>query len=117
MSRSGMGRTLSVICLATAAWSFSFGLGAQAITHWLDARQASNTVIGLNHSTYYLGIALGSLAVPWLTRRWGRSSAPLGMIVAGVSLAVFPWGGGMAGWFGLRLINGMAGALSLVPLE
>jgi MFS family permease len=106
-----------MICLATAAWSFSFGLGTQAITYWLDARQASNTLIGLNHSTHYLGIALASLAVPWLTRRLGRSCAPLGMVLAGLSLAAFPWGGGLAGWFGLRLINGMAGALSLVPLE
>ena len=111
------GRVLLAICLATAAWSFSFGLGTQLVTHWLKARSASNTLIGLNHSAYYLGIALGSLAVPWLTRRLGRECAPLGMLLAGLSLVLFPWSNDLAGWFVLRFLNGAAGALCLVPLE
>jgi len=108
---------LLAICLATWGWSFSFGLGTQVITHFLKGLGASNTFIGLNHSTYYLGIALASLAVPWLTRRLGHACAPLGMILSGLSLALFPWGGGPVGWFLLRFINGLAGAMSLVPLE
>src|SRR5207249_4118729 len=99
------GRSLLAICLATGAWSFSFGLGSQVITHWLNDQEPgvslrigstilrSNAVIGLNHSTYYLGIAMASLAVPWLTRRLGNACAPAGMILAGVSLALFPWAG------------------------
>jgi MFS family permease len=114
---SKTGRLLLAICLAAAAWSFSFGLGTQLITHWLKTRSASNIVIGLNHSTYYLGIALGSLTVPQLSRRLGRGCAPLGMLLSGLSLALFPWEGGFGGSLALRLFNGLAGALCLVPLE
>ena len=96
------GRVLLAICLATAAWSFSFGLGTQLVTHWLKARSATNTIIGLNHAAYYLGIALGSLAVPWLTRRLGRGCSPGGMLLAGLSLALFPWSGELAGWFAVE---------------
>jgi MFS family permease len=126
MSRA-TGRHLPAICLATLAWSFSFGLSAQVITLWLKAQDASLTVgplsvkgdalIGLNHSTYYAGIALASLAVPRMIRRLGNSCAGLGMILSGLSLILFPHGGGPASWFTLRLVSGMAGALSLVPLE
>lgn len=112
------GRTLLAICLATAAWAFSFGLGTQVITHWLKHQhQASDTIIGLNHSTYYLGIAMASLAVPWLTRRLGNHCATAGMVLSGCTLAVFPWGSGLVGWFVVRFLNGVAGAMSLVPLE
>jgi MFS family permease len=114
-------RNLLAICLATVAWSFNFGLGTQAISHWLKAwlhgREDSNTVIGLNLSTYYLGMALAALAVPRLTKCLGNLCAPAGMILSGLSLTMFPWGDGLAGWFVLRLVNGMAGAMSLVPLE
>jgi MFS family permease len=110
-------RNLIRICLATAGWAFSFGLGSQLTTHWLKDVAASDTVIGLNHACYYLGVALASLLVPTLTRRLGRACAPLGMVLSGLSLAVFPWGGGTLGWCGLRLLNGGAGALCLIPLE
>ena len=106
-----------LLCLASAAWAFSFGLGSQVVSHWLKNHAAGNTLIGLNHSTYYLGLALASLAVPWATRRWDRRCAAWGMVVSGISLMLFPWGGGLAGWFGLRLLNGMAGAFSLIPIE
>lgn len=86
------GRTLLSICLATGAWSFGFGLSTQVISHWLKTRGLSDTDIGLNHSIYYLGLAVASLAVPWLTRRLGTHCAAVGMILSGVSLAIFPWG-------------------------
>ncbi len=111
------GRYLSAICLGTAAWSFSFGLGSQVISHWLHGQGADNTTIGLNHSTYYLGLALGSLAVPWLNRRLGNYCTISGMIFSGLTLAVFPCAATWEGWFLLRFLNGLAGALSLVPLE
>src|SRR4051812_21519393 len=103
------------ICLATGGWAFSFGGGSQLTTHWLRDVAASDTVIGLNHACYYLGVALASLLVPALTRRFGRACAPLGMVLSGLSLAVFPWGGGTLGWCGLRLLNGAAGAPSPGP--
>jgi MFS family permease len=121
------GRHLPAVCLATLAWSFSFGLGTQVITLWLKAENASLSVgpltvrgdafIGLNHSIYYVGIALASIAVPWMIRRLGSSCAGLGMILSGLSLILFPYGAGPVSWFALRLASGMAGALSLVPLE
>src|SRR5262245_29476483 len=111
------GQRLLPICVASLAWAFSFGLGTQLVTHWLAEHRASDTVIGLIHSTYYLGLALASLAVPWLTRKLGDRCAGFGMVLAAVSLAAFPWAGGTVGWFVLRLVNGMAGALSVVPLE
>ncbi len=110
-------KVLLAICMAVSAWSFSFGLGTQVITHWLKARDASNTVIGLNHSIYYLGIALASLLVPWLTKKLGNACSTWGMVLSGLTLALFPWGGGWAGWFGLRFLSGVAGAMCLVPLE
>ncbi len=111
------GRHLLPICLGTAAWSFSFGLGSQVISHWLNGQGADNTTIGLNHSTYYLGLALGSLAVPWLNRRLGNYCTVFGMIVSGLTLALFPWASTWESWFVLRFLNGLAGAMSLVPLE
>jgi MFS family permease len=108
---------LLVICLATGAWSFSFGVGSQLVTHWMTDHEASNELIGWNHSCHYLGLAAASLAVPWITRRLGRRGAALGMLACGPTLALFPWSAGPVGWFVLRLLNGGASALSLIPLE
>lgn len=109
-------RTLLVIGLTSAGWAFSFGAGSQVVSHWLHDRGASNTAIGLNHSAYYLGLALASLAVPAAIRRFGCQAAALGMVASGVTLALFPCGG-YAGWFLFRFLNGCASALSLIPLE
>jgi MFS family permease len=110
-------RTLFLLCLASGAWAFAFGLGSQVCTHWLKHHGASDTLIGLNHACYYLGVALGSLCVARLARRLGTSCAAWGMVASGLTLALFPWGGGTFGWFVLRLVNGWASALSLIPLE
>lgn len=110
-------RNLLLICLATAAWSFGFGAGSQLVSQWMHDREASSELIGWGHSCYYLGLAVASLGVPWLTRRLGPRAAALGMIACGPTLVLFPWMGGAAGWFALRLLNGAASALSLVPLE
>jgi MFS family permease len=111
------GRTLLTLCLVSAAWAFSFGLGAPLASLWLRDDKQSNTVIGLNTGTYYLGIALAAGLVPWLMRRWGRGCPIVGMVVSGLTVAWFPWGDGLAGWFVLRFVNGVAGAMSLIPLE
>jgi MFS family permease len=108
---------LFLICLASACWALSFGLGSQVISHWLRANGHSDGSIGLNHATYYLGLALASVLVPALMRRWGAACAAVGLIVTGVSLGLFPWAGSLAGLFGLRLVNGAAAGLSLIPLE
>ena len=106
-----------LICLATGTWSFGFGAGSQLVSQWMNDHDADKTFIGLNHSCHYLGLAIASLAVPWLSRRLGARGAAVGMLICGPTLALFPWAGGPLGWFGLRLLNGAASALSLVPLE
>jgi MFS family permease len=109
-------RNLLLICLASAAWAFGFGVGSQLVSHWMNAQDASKELIGWNHSCYYFGLAMASLGVPWMSRRLGPRGAALGMLVCGPTLALFPWVGPV-GWFVLRLVNGAASALSLIPLE
>src|SRR5262249_41361408 len=110
-------RILVVLCVAAACWAFSFGLGAPLASAWLHDAGHGNTVVGLNTGTYYLGIALAAGLVPALMRRWGRGCNVLGMLLSGATVALFPWGGSLAGCFVLRVLNGVAGALSLIPLE
>lgn len=110
-------RTLLSLCLASAAWAFSFGLGAPLASLWLRDAGCSDTVIGANTGVYYLGIAVTACIVPWMMRRWSRGCPILGMVLSGLTVACFPWGETLAGWFALRILNGLAGAMSLIPLE
>lgn len=110
-------RSLRVICITTAGWAFMFGVGTQALTLSMDALAWSDTLIGLNTGTYYLGIALAALFVPAWLRRWGQRCAVAGMLLSGGLLLLYPLHISVAGWFVLRLLGGMAGALTLVPLE
>jgi MFS family permease len=110
-------RALLAICAAGALWGFNFGAGAPTASLWLRDHGGRDTVIGLNTAAYYLGIALTAPLVPWLMRRWGRGCIVLGMVLSGVTVGLFPWGGGLAGWFGLRFLNGVGGAMSLIPME
>jgi MFS family permease len=52
-----------------------------------------------------------------MMRRFGRSCPVSGFVLSAVTVALFPWGGSLLGWFGLRLLNGIGGAMSLIPLE
>ena len=111
-------RSLLLICWTSGCWAFSFGLGTQVVSHWLQAQGASDTVIGLNHSFYYFGMAIGSFAAPWLTRRLELGGcARLGMIASGITLALFPWSDGVYVSCLLRFLNGWAAAMSVIPLE
>jgi MFS family permease len=110
-------RWIIPLCLASVLWAFSFGLNAPLASVWMRDAGYSDTIIGLNTGTYYLGIALAAVLVPWLMRRWGYRCLVLGMAASGLTAAAFPWGGSLFGWFALRGLNGMAGAISLIPLE
>jgi MFS family permease len=110
-------RTLVVLCLVSAGWAFSFGLGAPLASLWLSDAGHSDSVVGLNTGVYYLGIAVTAIAVPWLMRRMGRSCPALGFALSGATVILFPWGISLFGWFVLRLLNGIGGAMSLIPLE
>src|SRR5437868_1323680 len=99
-------QALVVICLATAAWSFSFGLGAPLAALWLKAAGCLDSTVGDNTGAYYLGMAVAAAAVPWLMRRWGNGCIVVGALVSGLTVAVFPWGEGWAWWFPVRLVSG-----------
>jgi len=105
------------LCLAALCWAFSFGLCAPLASLVLQDAGWGDTVLGLNTGVYYLGIVLAALLVPWLLRGGRHGWVVAGMVISGVSATGFFWGGGLYGWFGLRALNGAAGALSLIPLE
>jgi MFS family permease len=108
---------LTIVCGVTALWAVSFGIGAQATTHWLKLRQASDSLIGFVHAFYYLGVAATALIVPSMTRRLGLGTTSLGLLVSAFTLLLFPFTGGAGGWLLMRLLNGAGCALSLIPLE
>jgi UMF2 family putative MFS family transporter len=110
-------RVLAVLCLASAGWGFSFGLGLQLGSLWLHDAGCSAATVGLSTSLYYLGVAAASPLLPLLMRRSGRGVVVAGMIVDGLTTAAFPWAGGVLGWNLLRLLGGGATALCLIPME
>jgi MFS family permease len=110
-------RWMTPLCAASVLWAFSFGVNAPLAALWMQEAGCGDTLVGLNTGVYYLGIALAAGVVPWLMRRFGSVALTAGMLASAVTAAVFPWGGGLAGWFALRGLNGAAAALSLIPLE
>lgn len=110
-------RTLLMLCLASAGWAFSFGLGAPLASLWLRDAGYNARVIGLNTSLYYLGIAVASFVVPYLMRRASRACVVGGILADGVATTLFPWADALPAWFALRLMGGMATALSIIPME
>ncbi|HTU17049.1 MAG TPA: MFS transporter, partial [Gemmataceae bacterium] len=110
-------RTLRMLCLASGGWAFSFGLGAPLASLWLRDAGHSARVIGLNTSLYYVGVAVAAFAVPYLMRRASRLCVVGGILADAVATAVFPWASTLPVWFTLRLVGGMATALSIIPME
>jgi MFS family permease len=110
-------RTLFVLCLASGGWAFGFGLGAPLASLWLRDAGRSARAIGLNTSLYYLGVALAAFAVPSLMRRVCRLCVVGGIVADAVVTVLFPWANSLAAWSMLRLIGGMATALSIIPME
>lgn len=110
-------RPLLMLCLASAGWAFSFGLGAPLASLWLRDTGFSARTIGLNTSLYYLGVALAAPAVPRLIRRGGRACVVGGIVTDAVVTALFPWASSLPAWCVLRLLGGMATALSIIPVE
>jgi MFS family permease len=122
MSIPGSLRSLALTCAVSAGWAFSFGLGAPLASLWLQDKSGTDpdviyTLIGLNTGTYYFGIALTAPLVPWMMRRWRHGCPAVGMVLSGLTVALFPWGGSHPAWFALRAVNGVAGAMSLIPVE
>jgi MFS family permease len=110
-------RTFFVLCLASGGWAFGFGLGAPLASLWLRDAGCTARAIGLNTSLYYLGVALAAFAVPGLMRRYCRLCVVGGIIADAVVTALFPWADNWFAWSLLRLLGGMATALSIIPME
>lgn len=110
-------RVLVVLCLVSAGWAFSFGLSAPLASLQISDAGQSDDVVGLNTGVYYFGIAVTAIAVPRWMRRMGLACPAVGFVLSAASVMLFPWGGGLFGWFVLRLVNGVGGAMSLIPLE
>jgi MFS family permease len=109
-------RALAVLCLASAAWGFTFGLGLPVGAVWMRDAGCSAAAVGLSTSAYYLGVAAASPLLPWLMRRLGRAAVAGGMALDGLATLLFPFGG-PAAWLLLRLTAGVATACCLVPME
>lgn len=115
---AGRGWTLAVLCMASAAWAFSFGLSVPLTSLWLQEAGYNGRIIGLNTSIYYLGVALASPFLPRLMALIGaRNVVVLGMIVDGITVGLFPFVGGVPSWFLLRFLAGIGTAMSLIPME
>jgi MFS family permease len=106
-----------VFCLAALCWGFSFGLEGPVSSYWLQDAGCSATVIGACASMHYLGIAVAAWLVPWAMRRRVRGCLIGGMICSALSVALFPWGLNVFGWYMFRLLSGVTGAFCLVPIE
>jgi MFS family permease len=113
----GVRRDLRVLCVASAGWAFSFGLGAPLASLLLHDAGLSARAVGLNTSVYYLGIALAAGMVPRLMARADRGCLVAGMVLDAAVTAVFPWTDSPVLWLLLRLVGGAASAMSLIPME
>lgn len=109
--------TLVMLCLASAGWAFSFGLGAPLASLWMHDAGCGARLLGLNTSLYYLGVALAAPMVPYLMRRSSRVCVAGGILTDAVTTALFPWATTLPAWFALRILGGVATALSLIPME
>jgi MFS family permease len=110
-------RQLVLVCAITALWAVNFGVGSQAVTHYLKLHAIHDTIVGLIHASYYVGVAGTALFVPRLVRRFGLRTSAGGLLLSAASVAAFPLGGGEFGWIALRFLSGAGSALSLIPLE
>jgi len=55
--------------------------------------------------------------VPRMIRRWGARCAAAGLALSAVSTFLLPHTATLTGWYVLRLLNGAASAMTLIPLE
>jgi MFS family permease len=110
-------RTLVVLCVVSAGWAVSFGLGAPLASLWLKDHGCSPTVLGLNTAAYYAGIALTAVVMSQLMGRSARGCVLAGLALSTLTTALFPAADGLVWWFSLRTLGGAGTALFLIPLE
>lgn len=110
-------RALYYLCLCCGLWAFGFGLECPLASRWLQDAGHSETFIGFNTGMHFLGVVLMGLYAPAIMRRAGRRGIFFGLMVSGLGVAAFPFGGGVTGYFALRFIAGVGGALAMIALE
>jgi MFS family permease len=116
--RSRRRLTLAVLCLASAGWAFTFGLGIPLGALCLSAAGNDAETVGLATSLYYLGVAVAAPFVPRLLRGGrGRKVVAAGMTIDALTTALFPLFPSLAWCFALRVLSGVATALCLIPME
>ncbi|HXZ00497.1 MAG TPA: MFS transporter [Stellaceae bacterium] len=104
-------RSLAAAIAAVAVFGIGMGFAAPLLSLLLEGRGTEASLTGLNAAAGYLGVILGPLWTPRLVRRFGFRPfllACLGLdIVFFLPLKLFD---GLAPWFVLRLLLGMAGS-------
>lgn len=111
-SRSNLFILVCCIC-----WAFGFGLECPLASRWLQDAGHSESFIGFNTGTHFFGVILMGAFAPALMRRFGRGCILIGLLLSGIGVAAFPYGGNAFGWFALRLLAGAGGALAMIGLE
>jgi MFS family permease len=104
-------------CVCCAGWAFGFGLETPLASLAMRDAGASVALIGANTGSHFLGVLLIGPFVPVLMRRFGRAGLAIGLACSGLGVAAFPWGDGPVGWFALRILAGVGGAVAMISLE
>jgi MFS family permease len=110
-------RQLTLLCVVSAGWAFSFGLGAPLASLWLAGHGCEPSILGLNTAAYYAGIALVAAALPRLMVHSTRGCVVFGLFLSALTTALFPAIDNLYWWFLLRAAGGAGTALCLIPLE
>lgn len=109
-------RALYLVSFASFGWAVSFGLLASLAPLTLQSAGLPPTVIGLNTSLYYLGVAVAAPLVPMMMGR-ARTCVIVGMLLDAVTTAAFPHVSGAMAWHILRFLGGVGTAMSVIPME
>lgn len=109
--------SLTTLCLVSAAWAFSFGLSIPLSALWLQQAGYDHSTVGLNTSCYYLGVAIASPFLPRIMRHNQRLVVLAGMVLDGLSVALFPLVNQLEYWLFLRFLGGVGTAMALIPME
>lgn len=103
---------------AAAIFGLTYGLSAPLIAVDLAARGAGEFLIGLNAAMHAVGVLLIAGFLPRLAVRFGvRPMIIAALLLSAAVLAAFPLTPGIAFWFGLRLLLGVAAETLFVLTE
>ncbi|MEP7041707.1 MAG: MFS transporter [Dokdonella sp.] len=109
----------SVAVIAAAAiFGLTYGLSAPLIAVDLAARGAGESLIGLNAAMHAVGVLSIALFLPRLAVRFGAQRLIVAaLILSTLTLLAFPQVPGIAFWFPLRLLLGVAAETLFVLTE